>query len=255
MNTLLHHQVTGDGPPLVLAGSIGSTLAMWDPQLPVLAERYRVIRVDHRGHGRSPVPAGPYTIADLASDVLTVLDHLGESRVALCGLSMGGMVGMWLAAHAPERISALALLDTSAHMGSEVWAPRIAAVEAGGTASIVDSVMQRWFTPEFRERHPDGVARYAAMVADTPDAGYAGCAAAIRDMDLRADLAKITAPTLVLVGSDDPATPPADARDLADRIAGSRLVVVPGAAHIASAERPDEVNRHLLDHFERHVHD
>jgi 3-oxoadipate enol-lactonase len=253
MNTLVHYEVTGDGPPLVLVGSIGSTLAMWEPQLPVLAERFRVIRVDHRGHGRSPVPAGPYTIADLGSDVLALLDHLGEHRVSLCGLSMGGMVGMWLGAHAPERIAALALLDTSAHMGREVWEPRIAAVAAGGTAAIVDGVMQRWFTPEFRERQPERVAQFAAMVTGTPDDGYAGCAAAIRDMDLRPDLAKVTAPTLVLVGADDPATPPAAARDIADRIAGARLEVVAGAAHIANVERPDEVNRLLLDHFDRHA--
>jgi 3-oxoadipate enol-lactonase len=254
MNTLVHYDITGAGPPLVLVGSIGSTLAMWEPQLPVLAERFRVIRVDHRGHGRSPVPAGPYTIADLGSDVLALLDHLGERRVSLCGLSMGGMAGMWLGAHAPERIAALALLDTSAYMGREVWEPRIAAVETGGTAAIVDGVMQRWFTPEFRQRNPERVARFAAMVTDTPDDGYAGCAAAIRDMDLRPDLAKVTAPTLVVVGADDPATPPDAARDIADRIAGARLEVIAGAAHIANVERPDEVNRHLLDHFERHAH-
>jgi 3-oxoadipate enol-lactonase len=251
---IVHHEISGDGPPLVLVGSIGSTLAMWEPQLPALTERYRVVRVDHRGHGRSPVPPAPYTIADLGGDVIDLLDHLGERQVSFAGLSLGGMVGMWLGAHAPERITALALLDTSAYMGPEMWEQRIAAVKSGGAASIVDGVMERWFTPEFRARKPEVVAQFAAMVTNTPDEGYAGCGAAIRDMDLRADLANVTAPTLVLVGADDPATTPSAAQDIAGRIAGARLEVVPGAAHIANVERPDEINRYLLDHFERHVH-
>ncbi|HEY7484726.1 MAG TPA: 3-oxoadipate enol-lactonase [Streptosporangiaceae bacterium] len=254
MTVLPHYEIAGDGLPLVLSGSIGSTLAMWEPQLPALAERFRVIRVDHRGHGGSPVPPGPYTIADLGSDVLALLDHLGERQVAYCGLSMGAMVGMWLGAHAPERISALALLCTSAYMGPERWVQRIAAVEAGGMASIVDGVMQVWFAPEFHERQPERVAEFAAVFTTIPAQGYLGCCAAIRDMDLRADLAKVTAPTLVLAGSEDAAAPPDQARDIAGRIAGARVEVVPGAAHIANVERPDAVNRQLLDHFERHAH-
>jgi 3-oxoadipate enol-lactonase len=252
MTTLLHYEIAGDGPPLVLAGSIGSSVDMWEPQLPALAERFRVVRVDHRGHGRSPVPAGPYTIADLGMDVLAVLDHLGEREVAMCGLSLGGMVGMWLAAHAPERISALALLATSAYQGPARWEQRMAAVGAGGMASIVDPVMALWFTPRFRAAHPDEVARFAAMLTGTPVEGYLGCCAAIRDMDQRADLAKISAPTLVLAGADDAATPPEQARDLTGRIAGARLELVQGAAHLLNVERPDAVTDHLLDHFGGH---
>lgn len=254
MSTLPHYEVTGDGPPLVLAGSIGSSLAMWEPQLPALAERFRVVRIDHRGHGRSPVPAGPYTIADLGGDVLALLDHLGVREAAVCGLSLGGMVGMWLAAHAPERVSALALLATSAYLGSALWAERIALVEAGGMAAIVDGAIARWFTAGFRERHPDQVARFAAMIAATPAAGYLGCCAAIRDMDQRADVVKISAPTLILVGHDDVATPPAHARDLAERVPGARIEELQDAAHLLNVERPDVVNRHLLDHLERHAH-
>lgn len=254
MTTQLHYEVTGDGPTLVLAGSVGSSLDMWEPQLPRLADRFRVVRVDHRGHGRSPVPAGPYAIADLAMDVLALLDRLGERTVSLCGLSLGGMVGMWLAAHVPERISALALLATSAYLGPARWEQRIAAVETGGMASIVDPVMALWFTPEFRARHPDQVARFAATLAATPQEGYLGCCAAIRDMDQRADVAKISAPTLVMVGADDAATSPEHARDIAERIAGARLEVVPGAAHLLNVERPDTVNQHLLDHFGGHAH-
>jgi 3-oxoadipate enol-lactonase len=254
MSTLLHYEVTGDGPPLVLAGSVGSSLAMWEPQLPALADHFRVVCVDHRGHGRSPVPPGPYAIADLAMDVLALLDRLGEREVSLCGLSLGGMVGMWLAAHVPERISALALLATSAYLGRARWEQRIAAVEAGGMASIVDPVMALWFTQEFRARHPDQVARFAATMAETPQEGYLGCCAAIRDMDQRADVPKISAPTLVMVGADDAATSPEHARNLAERIAGARLEVVPGAAHLVNVERPDTVTHHLLDHFGGHAH-
>lgn len=253
MSTLLHYETTGDGPPLVLMGSIGSSLAMWEPQLPALADRFRVVRVDHRGHGRSPVPPGPYAIADMGADVLALLDHLGERQVALCGLSLGGMVGMWVAAHAPERVSALALLATSAHLGADLWQQRIAAVEAGGMAAIAEGAIARWFTPGFRARRPDQVARYSAMLQATPAAGYLGCCAAIRDMDQRADVAKISAPTLVMVGTDDVATPPAHSRDLAERIAGARIEEVPGAAHLLNVERPDTVDHHLLDHFEGHA--
>jgi len=254
MSTLLHFETTGDGPPLVLMGSIGSSLNMWEPQLPALADRFRVVRVDHRGHGRSPVPPGPYTIADLGADVLALLDHLGEREAALCGLSLGGMVGMWVAAHAPERVSALALLATSAYLGPELWEQRIAAVEADGMDAITDGAIARWFTPGFRARRPDQVTRFSTMLQATPAAGYVGCCAAIQDMDQRADVPKISAPTLVMVGADDVATPPAHARDLAERIAGARLEEVSGAAHLLNVERPDTVNHHLLDHFERHAH-
>jgi 3-oxoadipate enol-lactonase len=257
MSTLVHYEVTGDGPPLLMGGSIGSTLAMWEPQLPALAERFQVVRYDHRGHGGSPVPTGPYTIANLGSDVLTLMDHLGIGQAAFTGLSMGAMTGMWLAAHAPDRIASLALLCTSAYLGPQLWAERIEAVRTGGTASIADAVVTRWFTPEFRERYPERVAPFTAMVAGTPDDGYVGCCAAIRDMDLRADLAKISVPTVVLAGEVDPATPPEHARDIASRIAGARLVVVPGAAHLANVECAAAVNEHLLDHldhFEERAH-
>jgi 3-oxoadipate enol-lactonase len=254
MSTLLHYETTGDGPPLVLMGSIGSSVAMWEPQLPALADRFRVVRVDHRGHGRSPVPPGPYTIADLGADVLALLDHLGEREASLCGLSLGGMVGMWVAAHAPERVSALALLATSPYLGPELWDQRIAAVEAGGMDAIAEGAIARWFTPGFRARRPEQIARFSAMLRATPAAGYVGCCAAIRDMDQREDVAKISATTLVMVGADDVATPPAHARDLAERIAGARLEEVPGAAHLLNVERPDTVDRHLLDHLERHAH-
>lgn len=248
----VHHEVSGasDAPPVVLSGSLGTTLAMWDPQAPTLASRLRVVRYDHRGHGRSPVPEGPYDLADLGGDVLALLDSLGIGRSSFCGLSLGGMVGMWLAAHAPERIARLALVSTSALLGPQsMWAERAATVRASGTASIADTIVGRWFTPAFHEKEPDVVADYRAMVADTPDGGYAEGCGVVERMDLREDLAAVTAPTLVIAAAADPATPPAHAFDIVTRIAGAHLEVVPDAAHLVNVERPEIVTHYLLQHF------
>jgi 3-oxoadipate enol-lactonase len=245
----LHHAVDGlrDGPPLVLGGSLGTGLEMWRPQLPALAARHRVVRYDHRGHGGSPVPPGPYTIDDLGGDVLRLLDHLGCSTVDYAGLSLGWMVGMWLAAHAPERIGRLALLCTAAHLPPEVgYRQRAALVRADGMAGVVEPVLGRWFTPAFpaADREP-----YRAMLAGTPPEGYAGCCEAIAGMDLRPVLSKITAPTLVVAAADDPAIPPRYAEQIADAVPGSRLVVLDHAAHLASVEQAGALDRLLLDWF------
>ncbi|MCG5214548.1 3-oxoadipate enol-lactonase [Streptosporangium sp. KLBMP 9127] len=246
-----HHEILGDpgAPALVLASSLGTTSSMWDPQAD-LADRFRVIRYDHRGHGRSAVPAGPYTLADLGGDVLDLLDRLGVERAHFAGLSLGGMVGMWLASHAADRIDRLALLCTSARLGpAQMWTDRADAVLRDGTASLADAAVTRWFTPGFRERRPDVAGSYRTMVAETSDAGYAACCLAIRDMDLTDDLAGISAPTIVIAGEDDPATP-ADphGRAIAAGVSGARLVMVPGA-HLASVEQPDLVSGLLLDHL------
>ena len=177
-----HHVVDGpaDGPVLVLVGSLGSTVEMWRPQLPALAGRFRVVRVDLRGHGGSPARPGKYRVADLADDVRALLDDLGVDRVDWCGLSLGAMVGMYLAAEHPERIGRLVLCCTSAHFPDPtVWHDRIAAVSAGGTASIARAVVDRWFTPGWAAAHPDTVAEARAMVAGTSDEGYIGCCAAL----------------------------------------------------------------------------
>ncbi|MDF5753280.1 3-oxoadipate enol-lactonase [Spongiactinospora sp. TRM90649] len=246
------YEAAGDpeAPALVLSSSLGTTTAMWDAVVPALAEHYWVIRYDHRGHGRSPVPAGPYRLDDLGGDVLGLLDHLGLDRVRFAGLSLGGMTGMWLAAHAPERVSSLALLCTSARLGPpETWTDRIATVLSDGTAAIADAALGRWFTPEFRERRPDVAETYRAMLAAQPADGYAACCAAIREMDLTGDLRSITAPTLVISGEEDPVTPPSHGLAIAGRVPGAEMVTVPGASHLAAVERPDEVRAHLLDHF------
>jgi 3-oxoadipate enol-lactonase len=250
MNTVaLHHAVDGPeaGPPLVLGGSLGTGLEMWRPQLPALAARHRVVRYDHRGHGGSPVPPGPYALDDLGRDVLRLLDRLGCSTVDYAGLSLGGMVGMWLAAHAPERIGRLALLCTAAHLPPEVgYRQRAALVRARGMAGVVEPVLARWFTPAFppAEREP-----YRAMLAGTPPEGYAGCCEAIAGMDLRPVLSKITAPTLVVAAADDPAIPPRYAGQIAGSIAGGRLVVLDHSAHLANVEQADAVNELLLAWF------
>jgi 3-oxoadipate enol-lactonase len=224
-------------------------MAMWDQQLEPLSDRLRVLRYDHRGHGGSEVPAGPYRIEELGTDLLGLLDELGLDRVSLCGLSLGGMVAMWVAANAPDRIDRLALCCTAATVKGAVYLERAAKVRAGGTASVAGEVLSRWFTPSFRDHAQ--TERAAGMLRATPDEGYAGCCEALAAMDLRDGLSRITAPTLVIAGANDLATPPAKAREIAAAIGGAVLRVVGGAAHLANVEQPEQVTRLLLDHFDR----
>jgi 3-oxoadipate enol-lactonase len=250
--TTLFQRTSGPlgAPTLLLGGSLGSNLDMWRPQLAALTQRLRVVRFDHRGHGGSPAPAGPYSIEALGRDVLALLDRLGIERASYCGLSLGGMVGMWLAAHAPERIDRLVLICTAAHLPpAEGWLARAGQVRTGGMGSVADAVLGRWFTPRFRAALPARVAPYRTMIAACPAEGYAGCCEAISAMDLRDDLARIVAPTLVIAGADDPATPPEHGERIHEGIAGSRLVVVPSAAHLANVEQPESISHLLLDHL------
>ncbi|GFG85590.1 3-oxoadipate enol-lactonase [Mycolicibacter algericus] len=250
----VHAVVTGRdiAPVVVLSNSLGSTHRMWDVQIGALEERFRVVRYDTRGHGRSPVPAGPYTIDDLADDIVALLDRLGVQRAHLIGLSLGGMTGMRVAARNPERIDRLALLCTAAHMPpATAWQQRAATVRAQGAGVVAAAVVQRWFTPDYLAAHPDVRAESEAMVAATPAEGYAGCCEVIADMDLRADLASITAPTLAIAGADDPATPPEKLDAIATGVKSGRLLVVPHAAHLANAEQPDIVTPALIEHLEQ----
>lgn len=246
----LYHTVDGPAgaPPLLLGGSLGTSLAMWRPQLPALAERFRVIRYDHRGHGRSPVPPGEYRIDDLGRDVLALLDRLRIDRLHVAGLSLGGMVGMWLAANAPERVDRLVLLCTAARLGPpRVWAERAAAVRAAGMPAVVDTVLTRWFTPGFAQRHRGVVSWAARQLTATPPEGYAGCCGVIEHLDLEPALGSITVPTLVVAGADDPATPPAMTHRIATTVPAARMEIVPDAAHLANVEQPEVVTRLLLD--------
>ena len=193
----LHHLFEGpeDAPVLVMANSLGTTLRMWEDQAPSLRERFRLLRYDHRGHGGSPVPSGPYEIGDLGRDVLALLDRLGVEQFSFCGLSVGGMVGMWLASEAPERVERLVLCCTAARFAPpEQWEERARTARAKGVGAIADAVLERWFTPPFRESHPGTVAWAGGMLRGTPAEGYAGCCEAIRDADLRGRLGAISAP-------------------------------------------------------------
>jgi len=250
--TGIHHRVDGppDAPVLVLADSLGTTLAMWDPQLPLLTERFRVVRYDLPGHGGSSAPPGPYTIAGLGAELIELLDALGLDRVHLCGLSIGGMISMWVAAHAPERVDRLVLCATSALLGPpEAWATRAETVLASGMRAVSEAVVGRWFTPGFSERNPAIVSRMRAMLETAAPVGYAGCCRAIEQMDLRPDLGRIVAPTLVVAGADDLAIPPDHARRIVAGIPGSRLEIVGPAAHLLNVEQPDRVGRLIGGHL------
>jgi 3-oxoadipate enol-lactonase len=248
-----HHVVTGPehAPALVLCNSLGTTLAMWDPQADVLAERFRLVRYDRRGHGSSPVPPGPYTVDDLGGDVIDLLDHLGLERVSFCGLSIGGAVGMWLGAETPERLDRLVLCCTRSFFAPpEQWAERAAAVRAGGVQAVTEATLGRWFTPAFHVERPDVVDRFRAMLVSTPAEGYAACCEALGAVDLRDRLGHISAPTLVVTGEHDPVSTPAEGAALAAAIPGARQAIVPHAAHIASAEQPDAFTAVVLEHLE-----
>ncbi|MFB9448847.1 3-oxoadipate enol-lactonase [Dactylosporangium vinaceum] len=249
--TTLFQRTTGPlgAPFLLLGGSLGSNLDMWKPQLPRFGDRLRVVRYDHRGHGGSPIGPGGYGIQDLGRDVLAMMDRLGIERASYCGSSLGGMVGLWLAAHAPERIERLVVIATSAHQPpAEGWLERARQVRAMGMEPVADAVLGRWFTPRFRAALPARVAPYRAMIAACPAEGYAGGCEAIAAMDLRADLVRITAPTLVIAGADDPATPPEHGELIKRQTMKSRLVVVPNAAHLANVEQPEAISQLITDH-------
>jgi 3-oxoadipate enol-lactonase len=249
--TDLDFDLTGpaDAPLLVLGGSLGSTRAMWEPQAP-LAAHFRVLRYDHLGHGTSAVPPGPYTLDRLGEQLLLLLEKVGAARVSYAGLSLGGMVGMWLAAHHPDRVERLAVLCTAAFLPpASGWLDRARLVRAEGTGAVAPTVVGRWLTPAYASAHPDEVQRLRDMIASTPAEGYAGCCEAVAAMDLRPVVGRITAPTLVIAGADDPAAPPALGREIADAIPSARYAEVPDAAHLASHQQAATVNALVLEHL------
>ena len=248
----LHHEQAGpaNAPAVLLAGSLGTNLGMWDPQLDALRAR-RLIRFDHRGHGRSPAPAGPYSIADLGGDALALMDRLGIARADYCGLSIGGMVGQWLAINAPERIGRLVLICTSPDtLNPEAFRDRATTVrEAGTTEVIADAVVANWFTEPYAAAHPDVVARHRQMIVETPVEGYAACCEAVAGHDVRAELSEITASTLIVAGAQDRAIPPSQGEAIAAAVPGSKLQILDPAAHIATVERADTVNALIFEHL------
>jgi 3-oxoadipate enol-lactonase len=248
----LAYELTGpaDAPVVVLGNSLGTTREMWASQLPALAENYRVLRYDQLGHGESGLLPGTYNIEQLGTELLALLDELGIQNFRYAGLSLGGMVGIWLGAHVQSRVDRLVLMCTSAYLGPEAgYAERGQTVRAQGIGVIADVVIARWFTPEFAERDPSTVESTRAMLRATPPEGYAGCCDAIATMDERADLAKIAAPTMVIGGAEDPAIPPAHQEQIAEGVPGARLEILPQAAHLANIEQPERVNELLAEHF------
>jgi 3-oxoadipate enol-lactonase len=251
-DTRIHYEFVGaaNTPVLVLSNSLGTNFTMWDPQMPALQKQFRVLRYDTRGHGQSSVTPGPYTIEQLARDVLSLLDELHLDRVHFCGLSMGGQTGMWLALNAPARLHKLILCNTAAKIGTpEIWSPRIEAVRKGGMKSISSAVMERWFSASYRASSPDVVASTKRTLEAADPDGYIANCAAVRDFDVRETIAGIRVPTLVIAGTHDVATTPADGHYLADRIPGARYLEL-NTAHLSNIEDRDrfssEVSSFLL---------
>jgi 3-oxoadipate enol-lactonase len=234
----IHYALKGESgtPALVFSNSLGANFSMWEPQASELRKKFRLLRYDTRGHGQSSSTPGPYSIEQLGRDVIALLDALELDRVHFCGLSMGGMIGMWLAVNAPEGLRKLVLSNTGARIGtSEAWNARIEAVRKNGMKSVAAAVVERWFSPAFREKAPATVSNTLKMLEEANPEGYAACCAAVRDFDFREQLSKIRMPVLVIAGAHDPATPPADGRFLVDHIPGARYVEL-DAAHLSNIE-------------------
>ncbi|GII23312.1 3-oxoadipate enol-lactonase [Planosporangium mesophilum] len=248
----LNYRVDGpdDAPVVVFGPSLGTDLGLFEPQAAALAGRYRVIRHDLRGHGGSEVPAGPYTIGELAGDVIALLDSLGVQRFSYCGVSIGGAIGQWLGVHHADRLDALVICASAARFADpESWPVRAAKVRAEGTEFLVPSRTGAWFTPGFAAREPERAEWLLGMLRTTPPEGYAGCCEAIGVFDVRDRLAGITAPTLVLAGSEDPATPVDMVRQIADGIPGARFQVVEDASHLLNVEKPEIANAAIAEHL------
>jgi 3-oxoadipate enol-lactonase len=254
----IYHEVVGpaDAPVVMLSNSLGTRLEMWDPQMPALAGRYRVLRYDSRGHGRSDAPPGPYSIAMLGEDALALLDALAIGRVHFCGLSMGGMVGQWLGAHHGERLLSLTLCATAARIGSaEIWNQRMEQSARDGMAALVDGVTERWFTAGYRAAPRPEIEQVRAMILASPPQGYGACCAAIRDMDQSETVRSIRTPTLIVAGADDPATTVEVMRDLHARIPGARFVEISQAAHLLNIEQAERFNEALLEFLDAQLRD
>lgn len=244
----LHYQFDGAAglPVLMLSNSLGANLAMWNLQMPVLVRYFRVLRYDTRGLGASEVTPGPYTMEQLGLDVIGLLDGLAIERVRFCGLSMGGMIGIWLGAYAPERLEKLALCNTSPHIGTaETWNSRIASIRQDGMAAVVDATLARWFRAETVAQHPERVAPIREMLRTASPEGYIANSAAVRDTDLYAALSRIQTPTLVIAGSDDASASPDAGRKLMEQIPDARLEVLQ-AAHLSNVDAAPAFTETLL---------
>jgi len=243
-----NYELSGHGDSvLMFSNSLGTNLSMWEPQQAALESRFRILRYDTRGHGQTSVTPGSYTIEQLGRDVLSLLDSLHINRVDFCGLSMGGVIGMWLGINASNRLRRLVLCNTAPKIGSaEVWNARIATVQKEGMKSVASSVVERWFTPEFRAQHKGKVAWTQQMLENSSAQGYAACCAAIRDVDLREVVSRIKVPTLVIYGGSDPVIPNVEAGFLTGQIAGSASLEL-NAAHLSNVEQAEAFSNALAD--------
>jgi len=247
----LHYELSGNprGAVLVLANSLGSNLHMWDKVLPAFESRYRVLRFDMRGHGESGLSPQPFTIEQLGRDVLQLLDEVKVDRASVCGLSLGGVVALWLGIHAPARVERLVLANTAARIGNqEMWEQRIATVANTGMSPLAVATLERWFTPTYRERHPEEMEQIRAMIAATDPGGYLACCAVLRDADLRAEIGSIEAPSLVITGTHDPATPPSDGRAIDAALRNSRYLEL-NSSHLSAWECADEFAAAVVQHL------
>ncbi|GAA0944269.1 3-oxoadipate enol-lactonase [Kribbella koreensis] len=249
----LNYETTGpdDAPVLLLGSSLGTTHAMWAPQLDVLSQRFRVIAFDHRGHGDSEAPDGPYTIEDLGGDVVELLNELLIERASYVGISLGGAVGLWLAENAPDRFHRFALLCPPAYpaAGAQMWTDRAAQVRAEGTKAITEATLSRWFLPEYADAQPAAVDAIRQQLLTTSPEGYASCCEALGAMDLRPGLGDITAPVLLVTAESDASIPPETVIPLAMQIPGAHLEILESAAHLVTYSHPDQINQLLLTHL------
>jgi 3-oxoadipate enol-lactonase len=242
-----HYELAGphEAPVLVLSHALGTNLTLWDQQVEALRGSFQIIRFDTRGHGKSSAPRGPYTLSFLASDIVSLLDELGVSRAHFCGISMGGLIGQYLAVHHPERISSLVLSNTAAKIGNaEKWDRRIRLVAEAGMPAVFEEVLDGWFSAPFRDQHPPIVDSLASALKATVPEGYIGCCQALRDADLTQHLERIKVPTLVIAGTEDQATPMASAQFLQQKIHGSQLIPL-RCGHLACAEAATEFTNQL----------
>jgi 3-oxoadipate enol-lactonase len=236
------YRLDGDpeAPSVVLLNSVGCDLHMWDPHVDSLGADLRVVRYDARGHGASDAPPPPYTLDRLGGDLIGLLDALAITRAHVVGASLGGLVGLWIAVRHPDRVDRAVFAGTAARIGTaELWQERADAVRTGGTEAVAGHVMTRFFSEGFRRDHADIVARYAAVLRVQSPRGYEGTCLALRDADLREEVASISTPSLIVVGDQDVATPIEEAESLHETIGQSRLIALEGAGHLCSVERPE----------------
>ncbi len=254
----INYEIYGreEGDVLMFSHSLGTNLLMWDPQVKAFRDRYKIICFDTRGHGKSDVPEGPYTLEEMAKDAIGLLDKLGIEKVHWIGLSMGGMIAQAVALNYPERLKSLILCDTAAKVSEEdqpIWQERIDNALKYGMEALLDATLERWFTEPFRKKNPPEVQLIKKLFLSTPVKGFVGCAEAIRKLNYLDRLSEIKLPTLIIVGEEDKGTPVEVSKEMHKRIAGSELIIIPSAAHLSNLEQPEKFNTALADFLERHT--